>query len=640
MSEWFDPPVVALVVVLSALLAVLAYRRQRNSPVWFGVGIAAFLIGSAIVNTLLPATTLEPDSEPGAAYTLWQDPALRSDFGLVLLLAALAVILALVIRWLVRAADTPRPAGVWSAIASALVLVFPVIVWVWCAAWLATVGNYTDILLPALAFTAITVVTGLLWTYLDGERRSLAMTGFAVILVLAQLRYNAARPAGSIFESSGAVPFFLVLIPFLLGLSGASILRTARQRPTLTAWRLGGLMWIAALIGLAVKFMGYYDFQNAYAFDLSALFDAPIRCLVALTHLYYDLVPRSIADEQNAANIDNWDTALTVVGGLAVWLGALVTLARLPVRTAPLTLRDVVARWQQIDLSIDQKRYILAFVLLLPAVGLRTFTTFYPFLQTIALSVQRYNPAFPPRRYIDLRNFEKLSTDLVVRESLEFTLLFVFVSTFFQMALGLAIAHLLNANFRLRGVARTISLIPWAIPMVVAAIGFRWMFDDQFGMIPDLLQRLFGYEGKWLVDPNNARLAVTFVNVWKSTPFAALLLLAGLQGINEDLYEAARVDGANWISALRFITVPMLLPIIVTISMFLLVWQLAAFDLPFAMTGGAPGFSTTVVAQKIYLEINSLNYSFAAAVSIFLVFVVTLIGGAGLYLLRRVEVQA
>jgi ABC-type sugar transport system permease subunit len=106
------------------------------------------------------------------------------------------------------------------------------------------------------------------------------------------------------------------------------------------------------------------------------------------------------------------------------------------------------------------------------------------------------------------------------------------------------------------------------------------------------------------------------------------------------LYEAARVDGANWLDSLRFITVPMLLPIIVTISMFLLIWQLAAFDLPFAMTGGGPGFSTTVVAQKIYLEINSLNYSFAAAVSIFLVIVVTLIGGVGVYALRRVEVQA
>ena len=82
------------------------------------------------------------------------------------------------------------------------------------------------------------------------------------------------------------------------------------------------------------------------------------------------------------------------------------------------------------------------------------------------------------------------------------------------------------------------------------------------------------------------------------------------------------------------------MPIIVTVTMFMLVWQLAVFDLPFAMTGGAPGFATTVVAQKIYLEINSLNYSFAAAVSVLLVVIVTVIGGAGVYTLRRVEVSA
>ncbi len=312
---------------------------------------------------------------------------------------------------------------------------------------------------------------------------------------------------------------------------------------------------------------------------------------------------------------------------------------QLPYRAERRRLSEELARLSITRLSLQQRRYVLAFVLVLPALALRTFTTFYPFLQTIILSVQKYNPAFPPRRYIALKNFEKLSTDLVVRESLEFTILFVIVSTFFQVLLGLIIAHLLNANFRLRGVARTISLIPWAIPMVVAAIGFRWMFDDQFGMIPDLLRRI-GYTEKWLVNPENARVAVTFVNIWKSTPFAALLLLAGLQGISQELYEAAKVDGANWFDSLRFITVPMLLPIIVTISMFLLVWQLAVFDLPFAMTGGGPGFATTVVAQKVYYEINSLNFSYAAAISIALVIVVTVVGGLGIFTLRRVEVSA
>lgn len=289
-------------------------------------------------------------------------------------------------------------------------------------------------------------------------------------------------------------------------------------------------------------------------------------------------------------------------------------------------------------LTLAQRRYLLAAGLLAPVILLRLFTTIYPFIQTVLFSVQRHRLDSPPATYIGLGNFERLANDIVVRESISFTIIFVFVSTFFQIVLGLAVAHLLNASFPLRGLARTISLIPWAIPMVVAATAFRWMFDDDFGMIPDLLGRVFGLQTTWLINPQNARLAIVMVSIWKSTPFVALLLLAGMQGISHDLYEAARVDGATWWQLLRFITIPMLLPIIISVSMFMLIWQLAVFDLPYAMTGGGPGFSTTVLAQKIYLTINSLDFGYAAALGIVLIIVVAIIGGIGMYLFRRAEV--
>lgn len=291
-----------------------------------------------------------------------------------------------------------------------------------------------------------------------------------------------------------------------------------------------------------------------------------------------------------------------------------------------------------VRLTLHQRYFIIAIILLLPAIALRTFTTLYPFVQTVALSLQKYNPAFPPAQFVGLGNFQRLAADPVVQASTGFTILFVGVSTLFQLIFGLAVAHLLNAPFRLRGLARTISLIPWAVPMVVAALGFRWMFDDQFGMIPDILRHL-GIEARWLIDPRNAQLAVIMVSVWKSTPFVALVLLAGLQGISQDLYEAAKVDGTNWHQALRFITIPMLMPILVTTGMFMLVWQLAVFDLPFLMTGGGPGFATTVLAQKIYLEMNSLNYGYAASLSMVLFVIVAVIGIIGLYLFRRFEVR-
>lgn len=290
------------------------------------------------------------------------------------------------------------------------------------------------------------------------------------------------------------------------------------------------------------------------------------------------------------------------------------------------------------SLTLRQRYYVMAVVLLLPAVALRLFTTVYPFIQTAVLSTQRYNPAYPPQRFVGFGNFERLFGDPVVQASIGFTILFVAVSTFFQIVLGLGLAHLLNAPFRLRSVARTLSLIPWAIPMAIAALGFRWMFDDQFGMIPDLLRRGLGVTIPWLIDPNNAKVAIIAVNIWKSTPFVGLVLLAGLQGISRDLYEAAKVDGANWLSSLRFITIPMLMPIIITIGMFMLVWQLAVFDLPFLMTGGGPGYATTVMAQKIYLESNSLNYGYASAIGVVMVLIVALVGAIGLFLFRRFDV--
>jgi multiple sugar transport system permease protein len=661
MFEWlgsaiFDITRLHVFVLVAAIaLAWIAWRRSRSPMVWFAVAMVSFIAVSVSMDLLLPDSTLEPGEEPSAAYRLWSDPAFRSDTGLLLIIIGLSIILVFGVKRLLHVATpqhmldpdertTPPQWQRWlSVLCSALVLIFPLVIWTWLAGILIGPAGYGELITSLGGFVVIMVFTGVVATGLEDERRKQALLGLAAVLIAAQLRYNATRPPPvSYFDPPGTVPFFLVLFPYLFGLIGANIMKQARTTGAyiLGGWRLGALAWTITAIGFAVKFMGYYDYQTTYAFDLGAVFGSPIRFLAALAQPYYDVVPREIAAEQNVAAMNNWHTALTALAGVLVLGAVWVQLrGRLPIPDKKRTLQDYITRFEQVNLTLQQKRYLLAFVLITPAVALRTFTTFYPFMQTIVLSVQRYNPAFPPRRYIDMRNFEKLSTDLVVRESLEFTLIFVFVSTFFQVVLGLAIAHLLNAQFRLRGIARTISLIPWAIPMVVAAIGFRWMFDDQFGMIPDLLRRI-GYEGKWLVNPENAKAAVTFVNIWKSTPFAALLLLAGLQGINEDLYEAARVDGANWIHALRYITIPMLMPILVTVSMFLLVWQLAVFDLPFAMTGGGPGFSTTVLSQKIYLEINSLNYSFAAAVSIFLVLVVSIIGGMGLYLLRRSEVQA
>jgi multiple sugar transport system permease protein len=290
--------------------------------------------------------------------------------------------------------------------------------------------------------------------------------------------------------------------------------------------------------------------------------------------------------------------------------------------------------------GLARRRYMTAALLLLPAIGLRLFTAVYPFFHTIYLSFFEYNPAFPPNRFVGLGNFVKLSRDIAVRSSVSFTILFVVVSTMFQLIFGLLIASLLNSQFKLRGLARTVNLIPWAIPMVVAAIGFRWMYDVDYGIINDLLRRVTGFSFPWLIHFWGARVAVIMTNIWKSTPFLAIVFLAALQGVPAELYEAARVDGAGRLQTFRFVTIPLILPQATTMGLFMLVWQLAAFDLIYSMTGGGPGFATQVLAYNIYREaFGGLNFGYASALSIILFVTVGVLGSLGLLIYRRVEVM-
>lgn len=286
------------------------------------------------------------------------------------------------------------------------------------------------------------------------------------------------------------------------------------------------------------------------------------------------------------------------------------------------------------------KRALTIAIMLAPAILLRLLTAVYPYVQSVRLSFYKYNPAFPPKEYVGLGNYRRAFNDIAIRSSIEFTLIFVIGSTLFQIVFGLGIALLLNRAFFGRGVVRAINLIPWAIPMVVVAVGFRWMFDSQYGIFDDLLDRLFGINIAWLISFWPARIAVISTNVWKSTPFLAIVFLAALQAVPQDIYEAARVDGASKVRSFFSVTLPLIMPQIVTIGLFMLVWQLASFDLIYAMTGGGPGYATQVLAYSIYqVAFAGLNYGYASAISMILFVVVAITTVFMLALYRRVEVS-
>jgi multiple sugar transport system permease protein len=311
--------------------------------------------------------------------------------------------------------------------------------------------------------------------------------------------------------------------------------------------------------------------------------------------------------------------------------------ATLPV---PVTGRAERASGRTRALRPAQRRYIAFLILVLPIVVLRLTTTAYPLWKTASLSLTNNSLLDGTDEYIGLDNFRGLQDDFNVRSAIEFTVIFVLGSTVLELLFGLLVALLLNAKFRGRGFARSINLIPWAIPPIVAAYAFRWLLDDQFGLIPTWIHQVTGDRVAPLTGAFDARLSLILVNVWKNAPFMAIVFLAGLQGVPEELYEAAKVDGARAWQRFWAITLPLIMPLLIAQGMFFVVWQLAAFDLIYGLTNGGPGVATEVLALTIYQEgMLFFKYGFASAVSMVLVGIVAVAGLVGLTFFRRREVS-
>lgn len=290
-------------------------------------------------------------------------------------------------------------------------------------------------------------------------------------------------------------------------------------------------------------------------------------------------------------------------------------------------------------LSNRTRRYVHFLILVGPAVVLRILTAVYPVLKTVQLSLYDTNLMRQSSRFVGLQNFRQVFQDFNNRDVFLFTMVFILVSVMLQLILGMAIASLLNTNFRGRRWVRTINLIPWAIPTIVAGLAFRWMLDDQYGLITDIMYHLTGTRAEFLIYPSTARLWVILVNVWKNTPFMAVVLLAGLQSVPPELYEAARIDGASKWKSFRHITIPFSISLIVTLGLFFFIWQLANFDLILGMTHGGPGVATTVISYTVFQQgMLWYNWGMASALGVVLLFIVAIVGMLGLYLFRRYDV--
>lgn len=296
------------------------------------------------------------------------------------------------------------------------------------------------------------------------------------------------------------------------------------------------------------------------------------------------------------------------------------------------------SRW--ISLSRTTRRRYLLFVLLVaPAFLLRLTTAAYPILQTIYLGFTNLSILKGTNEFVGLENYLAMGSNIGVRSATGFTIVFILVTTILDLVIGMLIALLLNANFRGLAFARTINLIPWAIPTIVAGYAFRWLLDDQFGLLPFWVTQLTGLRPAIFIDSLASQITVILVHTWKDAPFMGIIFLAGMQGIPEDLYDAARVDGASAWQRFWKLTVPLIMPLTITMGLFRLIWSMGGFDLVYGLTFGGPGVSTSVLALQVFREgILFFKFGFASAISVILLILVAIIGMIGLWLFRKSEV--
>ncbi|MFQ5775531.1 MAG: carbohydrate ABC transporter permease [Kiloniellaceae bacterium] len=270
---------------------------------------------------------------------------------------------------------------------------------------------------------------------------------------------------------------------------------------------------------------------------------------------------------------------------------------------------------------LHNRRVRAAWLFLLPALALLVGVAGYPLARTVAFAFTDARLSdLDAAGWIGLSNFGFALTDPDWWRAVWNTVVFTLGSVSLQLVLGLAFALVLDARFRGRGPLRAAVLVPWAIPTVVCAQMWRWMYHDVYGVINDLLLRLGLIERPvaWLADDVTAMAAVIVTDVWKATPFMALLLLAGLQTIPAELQEAAKVDGAGPVTRFRTITLPLLLPAIGIALIFRTLDALRVFDLIYVMTSNSRATaSISVYARQQMIDFQDVGYGSAVSVMIF-----------------------
>jgi multiple sugar transport system permease protein len=297
-------------------------------------------------------------------------------------------------------------------------------------------------------------------------------------------------------------------------------------------------------------------------------------------------------------------------------------MARAAVVSAP-AVSAARRRW----LSHNGQRLMFGYTLLAPAALYVLLLVGAPFLFSLYLAVSDANVGDPVARFIGLENFRSALEMDVFWISLRNSVMFLVVAAILKSALGTSLAFLLLQNFKGKKLIRGLVVIPFTLPIAISVLSWKWMYDSQFSVINWVLSRMgligqFGTEGwpVWLGDPKLALLACIMVNVWRTFPFSAIVLLAGFTSVPVEVIDAAKVDGCSFFQRFRHVVVPMIFPILMIGFLFDTVFTLSDLSVVYLLTQGGPANATKILPVLAYqVGIQAGNLGRGAAIALFLV---------------------
>ena len=287
--------------------------------------------------------------------------------------------------------------------------------------------------------------------------------------------------------------------------------------------------------------------------------------------------------------------------------------------------------------GVVEREGVFSWLMLAPGVLFLLGFVAYPFFYGIYLSLQ-HRPVAQPGVFVGLANFVSLLHEAVFWQVTRNTLLYVSVTTVLKLLGGLAMALVVNQSFRGRGIVRAALLLPFIVPTVLSTIAWMWIFDPTFSVLNWVLVNTGAVSAgfSWLGNATLAMVSIIVVNTWRGIPFYGITLLAGLQTISPDLYEAAAIDGASIAQRFWFVTLPILKPILIIVTMFSVIFTFADFQIVYALTHGGPANATQVLVTYAFdlgMSGGQLGMGAAAALAMLPALVLVIIG-LTLYLRR------